>query len=88
MNTVLYYVPICSARMLTAAIVVLLIVELISSLNNVVPIFAQIQNPSAKQLAKYHIELCISATENNDTRNALLHCQFAADQLTQLAPVQ
>ena len=84
--TMLHYIRDCSTRVLAEAILVLLIFALLYSANNITSIFAQISSMlSAKQLAKYHLEQCISAAEINDTRTALLHCQFADEQLTQLA---
>ena len=73
---------------LPLAAVVLFAVILFSHVVNVSLVFAQIGPIMDKmQLAKYHLDQCVTSLLNNNTAAALPHCQFADQQLAVLSGV-
>ena len=78
---------IASSNLLIAAIILLAIV-LFSYTVNISLVFAQIGPIMDKmQLAKYHLDQCVTSLLNNNTAAALPHCQFADQQLAVLSGV-
>ena len=71
---------------LPLAAVVLFAVILFSHVVNVSLVFAQIGPIMDKmQLAKYHLDQCVTSLQDNNITAALPHCQFADQQLAVLS---
>jgi hypothetical protein len=88
MNNIRYYVNIVSSNLLIVAIVLLLAIVLFSYAVNISLVFAQIGPIMDKmQLAKYHLDQCVTSLQNNNITAALPHCQFADQQLAVLGGV-
>lgn len=74
-----------SSNLPTAAIVLFAVV-LFSFAANISLVFAQIGPIIDKmQLAKYHLDQCVTSLQNNNITAALPHCQFADQQLAVLS---
>jgi hypothetical protein len=87
LNTIRYYTNIASSN-LPADAVVLFAVVLFSYAVNISLVFAQIGPIMDKmQLAKYHLDQCVTSLQNNNITVALPHCQFADQQLAVLSGV-
>ena len=84
MNNVRYYKNVALSNLPIAAIVPFAIV-LFSYAVNISLVFAQIGPIMDKiQLAKYHLDQCVTSLQNNNITTALPHCQFADQQLAVL----
>jgi hypothetical protein len=71
---------------LPTAAVVLFAVMLFSYAVNISLVFAQIGPIMDKmQLAKYHLDQCVTSLQDNNITVALPHCQFADQQLAVLS---
>jgi hypothetical protein len=85
MNNIRYYKNVASSNLPTAAIVLFAVV-LFSYAVNISQVFAQIGPIMDKmQLAKYHLDQCVTSLQDNNITAALPHCQFADQQLAVLS---
>jgi hypothetical protein len=83
MNNIRY---VALSSLLAAAVLFALI--LFSYAVNISLVFAQIGPIMDKmQLAKYHLDQCVTSLLNNNTAAALPHCQFADQQLAVLSGI-
>jgi hypothetical protein len=87
MNNIRYYKNVASSNLPISAILLFAIV-LFSYAMNISLVFAQIGPIMDKmQLAKYHLDQCVTSLQNNNVTAALPHCQFADQQLAVLSAV-